>query len=122
MCPVVVPPLTRFAGLLTTPEAVGFRDDRWACPAARISSVSTDKSVHEQVPDGLSLTDKGLVRWVSEVRRSVGPSCREVGAQRLRASAQARWDSRPRAGTAAGTKTNMGSSCAGLPAPGKPWS
>ena len=49
-----------------------------------------NKSVHEQVPDGLSLADEGLVRWVTEVRRSVGPSCREAGAQRLRASAQAR--------------------------------
>jgi len=96
MRPVIVPPLTRFAGLLTTPEAVGFRYDRWACPAARISSVSMNNSVHEQVPDGRSLADEGLVRWGSEVRRSVGPSCREAGAQRLRASAQARWDSRPR--------------------------
>jgi acetyl esterase len=55
-----------------------------------------NKSAQEQVPDGLGLADEGLVRWVSEVRRSVGPSCREAGAQRLRASAQARTASRPR--------------------------
>jgi len=52
--------------------------------------------VQEQVPDGLGLADVGLVRWVSEVRRSVGPSCREAGAQRLRAAARARTASRPR--------------------------
>jgi acetyl esterase len=55
-----------------------------------------NKSVQEQVPDGLGLADVGLVRWVSEVRRSVGPSCREAGAQRLRAAARARTASRPR--------------------------
>lgn len=48
------------------------------------------------MPDGLGLADVGLVRWVSEVRRSVGPSCREAGAQRLRAAARARTASRPR--------------------------
>jgi hypothetical protein len=48
------------------PGAVDFRDDRWACSAARISSVSMNKSVQEQVPDGLGLADVGLVRWVSE--------------------------------------------------------
>ena len=78
------------------PGAVGFRYDRWAFSAVRISSVSMNKSVQEQVPDGLSLADEALVRWVSEVRRSVGPSCREAGAQRLRASARARWAFRPR--------------------------
>jgi acetyl esterase len=55
-----------------------------------------NKSVQEQVPDGLGLADVGLVRWVSEVRRSVGPSCREAGAQRLRSAAQARTASQPR--------------------------
>jgi acetyl esterase len=55
-----------------------------------------NKSVQEQVPDGHALADEGLVRWVSEVRRSVGPSCREAGAERLRSAAQARWASRPR--------------------------
>lgn len=55
-----------------------------------------NKSVQEQVPDGLGLADEGLVRWVSEVRRSVGPSCREAGAQRLRAAGRARTASRPR--------------------------
>ena len=72
------------------------RYDRCACHAARISSVSMNKSAQEQVPDGLGLADEGLVRWVSEVRRSSGPSCREAGAQRLRAASQARSASRPR--------------------------
>jgi acetyl esterase/lipase len=56
---------------------------------------SMNRSVEEPVPDGRGLADEGLIRWVSEVRRSVGPSCREAGAERLRASAQARWASRP---------------------------
>ena len=55
-----------------------------------------NKSVEEQVPDGHGLADEGLVRWVSEVRRSVGPSCREAGAERLRSAAQAGSASRPR--------------------------
>jgi acetyl esterase len=55
-----------------------------------------NKSGQEQVPDGLGLADVGLVRWVSEVRRSVGPSCREAGVQRLRAAARARTAGRPR--------------------------
>jgi len=55
-----------------------------------------NKSVQKQEPDGLGLADEGLLRWVSEVRRSVGPSCREAGAQRVRASAQGRTASRPR--------------------------
>src|ERR1019366_537298 len=94
MRPIILPLLTRFVGPRIMPGAVDFRDDRWACSAARISSVSMNKSVQEQVPDGLGLADEGLVRWVLEVRRSVGPSCREAGAQRLR------W--RPRAGQPAG--------------------
>ena len=55
-----------------------------------------NRLAQQQVPDGLGLADEGLVRWVSEVRRSVGPSCREAGAERLRSAAQARWASRPR--------------------------
>jgi acetyl esterase len=55
-----------------------------------------NEAVEEAVPDGHGLADEGLVRWVSEVRRSVGPSCREAGAQHLRASAQARSASQPR--------------------------
>ena len=48
------------------------------------------------MPDGRGLADEGLVRWVSEVRRSLGPLCRKAGVQRLRAAAQARSASRPR--------------------------
>jgi acetyl esterase len=48
------------------------------------------------VPDGRGLADEGLVRWVSEVRRPLGPSCRKAGVQRLRSAAQARSASRPR--------------------------
>jgi hypothetical protein len=55
-----------------------------------------EKSVEKEVPDGHGLADEGLVRSVSEVRQSVGPSCREAGAQRLRVSARARSASRPR--------------------------
>lgn len=55
-----------------------------------------NKAVQEQVPDGHGLADAGLVRWVSEVRRSVAPSCRDAGVQRLRAAARARTAGRPR--------------------------
>ena len=52
--------------------------------------------VEEQVPGEHGLADEGLARWVSQVRRSVGPSCRDAGAQSLRTAAQARAASRPR--------------------------
>ena len=78
------------------PGANDVRDVRWAGSADRISSVSMNKAVQEQVPDGHGLADAGLVRWVSEVRRSVAPSCRDAGVQRLRAAARARTAGRPR--------------------------
>jgi acetyl esterase len=49
----------------------------------------------EQSPGALCLADEGLARWVEEARQSVGPSCREVGAERLRADIRARAASRP---------------------------